>query len=206
MPFDGTIMALDVSSVATAMCFGKPGERPVFLHERLKREDDTTREAWGRATLWANKQVMFFKPDRLIIEAGIARLGGKSNIGTIILLQQLIGIIGGIAQARGVMPVPPKGEDYQVAVSTVRARFLGNGRMSGEDAKPAAMRLCVALGWGPKTYDESDAGAVWYWACHQMRPDLVPPVAHLHAAIAAKQPIPARLERVTEPASQEAEF
>lgn len=193
MPFDGTIMALDVSSVATALCFGKPGEKPVFLHERLKKEDDTAREAWGRATLWANKQIMFFQPDRLVIEAGISRLGGKSNINTIILLQQLIAIVGGIACARGVMPVPPTGENYQVAVSTIRARFLGNGRMNGEDAKPAAHRLCRALGWDPETYDDSDAGAVWYWGCHQMRPDLVPPVKHLHAAVAAKGPIPPAL-------------
>lgn len=59
-------------------------------------------------------------------------------------------------------------------VGTVRRLFIGHGNLPRDEAKAAVMRRCRQLRWNPQNLDESDAGALWYWAMVQAYPTWQP--------------------------------
>ena len=186
MPFDGTIMALDISSRAMGVCEGRPGEKPRFETVRLKRPDDTAEDACAAAIGWAANRFLNFPPDRLVVERRVStfmpmkedeegKLRPTSNPATMELLVGLQLSIRGCAKRVGIRNVPGHGTDgYAVSVSTARKAFLGKGNLKSGDAKRAAMHVCRLLGWEPQNEDEADAACVWVWACQQLAPEKAP--------------------------------
>lgn len=59
-------------------------------------------------------------------------------------------------------------------VQSVRKVFIGQGNLPRDEAKAAVMARCRQLGWSPNNYDESDAGALWYWAMANTYPKWQP--------------------------------
>jgi hypothetical protein len=188
MAFDGTIMALDISSVAMGICEGRPGETPRFSTIRLKREDDSAADAFSNALRWAAQRFSNFAPDRLVVERRLPTMNAfreddegnlkpTTNPRTVHLLCGLSAIIVGAARNRGIRHVPGPNrsdDDYGVPVSTARKAFLGKGNYPSDEAKRLAFKVCQTLGWEPNTYDEADAACVWTWACQQLAPDKAP--------------------------------
>lgn len=213
MAFDGTIMALDISSRAMGICEGRPGEKPRFETVRLKRPDDTAEDAFAEAIAWAALRFRSFPPDRLVIERRLPTMNafrqdeeGKvrptTNPTTVYLLCGLSAIITGAARRIGIRNVPGHGVDgYGVAVSTARKAFIGKGNMKGEDAKRLAMQVSKTLGWEPTDLDQADAACVWSWACQQLAPDKAPGTHPLQL-----QALQARLGRGRERVAGEVEF
>jgi hypothetical protein len=187
MAFDGTIMALDISSKAMGVCEGRPGETPRFSTIRLKREDDTAEDAFSNALRWAAQRFSNFAPDRLVIERRLPTMNAfredeegnlkpTTNPTTVYLLCGLSAVIVGAARNRGIRNIPgPRGVDgYGVSVSTARKAFLGKGSYPSAEAKRLAFKVCQTLGWEPTTYDEADAACIWTWGCQQLAPDKAP--------------------------------
>ncbi|AWN47176.1 hypothetical protein DK419_13325 [Methylobacterium terrae] len=175
MAYTGIILFLDVAG-NTGVAEGRPGQTPRLYDARLRREDDDWEDTWGRAVGWIADRLYV---EREAVEAGDLRLvveapiftgkTGEKNAESELVTKCLWACITGFARARRVMV-------RRVAVSTVRAAFLGNGNLPGKVAKPLARDTCRALGWNPPSLDAADAGAGWWWASQQWAPDLTPPV------------------------------
>ncbi len=175
MAYTGIILALDLAS-NTGVAEGRPGSTPRLYDKRLRQEGDDYEDTWGRAIGWiadrlyAERDAVASGDLRVVVEAPIMTgMGGNTNADSLLVTKGLWSCCTGFARARGVML-------RRVAVSTVRAAFLGNGRLDGDTAKRQARDTCRALGWNPPSLDAADAGALWWWACSQWAPDLTPPV------------------------------
>ena len=132
---------------------------------------DGVANATGRAIVWLIDFLKAEHVDFAAIEAPIPEraLGGHSNAWSTAMKFALIGALSGILKAKSI-PVS------FANIQAVRKSFLGHGNLSGEIAKPETMRVCKAAGWSPSNYDESDAGAVWYFECLHRFPRLTQPV------------------------------
>lgn len=186
MTFTGVIIALDLAGNC-GIAEGCAGEKPLLSTERFTREGDGILDAPARgigfianrlaAERWIDGK-LYGRGEAM--EAGLVRLAIEEPIPTVArgaqafgATMRLIGAVGGFANRRDVMV-------RLVASQTVRARFLGKGNLRREEAKAEARRVCTALGWEPKSDDAADAGALWWFVCHQWAPDRVQPVRHLH--------------------------
>ena len=71
----------------------------------------------------------------------------------------MIAIVQVICEAAGIRYT-------EMAVSTARAKFVGNGRpgRNAAEAKEIVRHQCEVLGWKVANTDESDAACVWYAA------------------------------------------
>lgn len=164
------IMALDIASHAMGICEGKIGDVPTFSTQVFHVEGGTRYEIGAKAVNWIATRLQkpaidiggqWQRPDFIYIEAPLA--GGQKfhrSPDTAYLLGGLAMTIGAIASCKHI-PV------REGRVNTIRAHFIGNGNMPGEEAKRAVRKRCLQLGWEPKNNDESDAGALWHWACSQ---------------------------------------
>jgi hypothetical protein len=159
------ILALDVAS-RTGVCEGRAGETPIFYTKQFAKEGDEHEDVFAAALLWLVERLKVDLPDAVYIEAPLSPgVYGKTNAET---TTRLLGMWATLAAA-----VKVKGVRYRRAkVSTVRAAFIGHGRLEGAEAKRRAFDLCKALGWAPKNRDEADAGAIFWWASSQMAPKL----------------------------------
>lgn len=156
------ILALDVSSSRMGICEGRPGEAPVFGSVSFWREGQAHEDAYGRALEWAAVRFKSLAPERVVVEAPLA--GGRKfhhSPETAYLLGGLVAVIAATAWCRNI-------QYRQYRVNTVRAHFIGNGNLPGDQAKAAVMRRCHQLGWKPNNDDEGDAGALWDYACAQV--------------------------------------
>jgi hypothetical protein len=185
------ILALDVSKRCTGICYGRAGDAPRFMS--VRGNDMETVEAMLRLGKWLIEFTKVEKPDFLFLEAAVnpaAFMGsynhdkGKvemsSNPETTIALAKMAGTVEFVAGMKGIAT-------RLANVQTCRRAFIGSGNLKGEIAKPRVMAMCRALGWDPKNTDESDAGAVWYWATMQVSPRLYTPITPMmHAKVATE--------------------
>jgi len=170
-----TLIALDISAAWTGVADGNLGETPRFYSARFKRSEAENCDVWAEALQWWTSRLQLSRPDYLIAERRISMMlpkkDGEGNFRqttspkTVDLLGGLGGAILGTASLCRIGRIRnSKTSDYTVAVSTVRASFLGKGNLPGDIAKPAARRMCQLLGWSVANDDEADAGALWWWA------------------------------------------
>ena len=154
------IIALDIASTM-GIAEGVPGGKPRLYTVKLNRDADSPEDCFGRATLWIAERLTVSVPTAVWIEAPLAPGShwGRTNSETTLLLIGLWAAIAGVVRARG---VPCR----RATVASVRRHFLGegNGHMPGPEAKRAAFKRAVLLGWAPKNHDESDAAALWDYA------------------------------------------
>ncbi|MGY2052941.1 hypothetical protein [Methylobacterium sp. JK268] len=175
MSYSGIIMALDLAST-TGVGEGRPGETPRLYDVALRKEGDDYEDTWGRAVGWiadrlyVEREAVEAGEFRIVVEAPIMTgVGGRTNADALLVTKGLWSCITGFARARRVMV-------RRVAVSTVRAAFLGNGQLPGDAAKRQARATCRALGWEPSNLDAADAGALWWWGCNLWAPGKAPSV------------------------------
>lgn len=173
MAYSGIILALDLAS-NTGVAEGRPGGVPHLYDADLRREGDDWEDTWSRAVGWIADRLYLERSAveasefRIIVEAPIfAGAQRAKNANSELVTKGLWACITGFARARGVMV-------HRVHVSTVRAQFLGNGKMPGEAAKREARRVCRALGWSPPSLDAADAGALWWYGCNLWAPQSAP--------------------------------
>lgn len=156
------IIALDIAEHNMGVAEGEVDTKPRLYSEKFWREGQTRYEAGSRILDWIANRLVASRPDRLVIEAPLQ--GGpkfQRSPETAYLLGGMAMIVGAVCHMKNV-------QFREARVNTVRAHFIGHGNMPGEQAKKAVRKRCEQLGWEPSNYDESDAAAVWHWACSQV--------------------------------------
>ena len=185
------ILAMDISKTRTGICEGRVGARPTFMS--ISGNDMSDTAAMMRLGNWLIARLRIDPPDWIYFEAQIslgAFMGeydedkGKvrmtSSPATTITLAKMIGIVEFIGGMKHMQMSEAK-------VQTVRKAFIGHGNLKGEVAKPRVMALSKALGWEPKNHDESDAGAVWFYAGTQVSPRHYTPITPMMQAKVATE-------------------
>lgn len=175
------ILALDVAG-KIGVCEYTVGSQPIF-YTKVPTSEFDDKGSWGiaerghRALNWIVDRMAVRDIDDVVIEANIQGLG-TTNSESIAVTLGLFSVISSV-----VMRHVKKGRCTLriVSVSTVRVHVLGrgNGHLKGTIAKPAVRSVLEAVGWNPKNYDESDAGALAHWCAKEvglgeMAPDLTP--------------------------------
>lgn len=173
------IVAFDISKTCTGICEGYPGDKPTF-HSLRNGEGVTARKAVKRLGDWIIDRSRLDHIDIIAIEAAIhpgawkgewdaekQKVVNKQDPMSGLILSKLVTIVEYIADKKDIPTVDAN-------VQTVRSKFLGHGRPS--EPKRRAMAMCRALGWEPNNQDQSDAGAVWWWACMTRAPRFYQPI------------------------------
>lgn len=167
MPFDGEILALDLSAKNTGIALGRPGEKPRLSSVSFAAPDDPY-EVAAKAMEWVSLRLKLSPPAWMVAEARIPTSWGGTNANTTLILDGLAMIMGGAAKLKS---IPWR----TASVSSVRTHFIGVGNLKGEVAKPLVVARCRDLGWEPPNRDAADAAAVWFWQVFQLRPELALP-------------------------------
>lgn len=165
--FDGVVWGLDVSSTRVGLCVGRVGCVPTFESFSAAGTDDQPEDRFKRAMRWAVDRTAIDKPDFAYIEAPLDLMVGKTNPATSLLLKGMYAVVGATIALRGASVRPAK-------VQTVRKFLLGHGNLRKDIAEPLIRQRLREWGWTPKNHDEADAGAVWAYGVHLLRPDLMP--------------------------------
>src|SRR5579863_5262291 len=134
------LIFLDIAS-QTGCADGEIGAVPRLYTQTFARAGDHRWDGAGRAALWMAQRLQVSRPVAVYIEAPGRAMSfrGKTSAGTLLLLNDLATGCAAVCKNFGV-PV------YEVSVNTVRAWFLGDGRMPGDQAKREAARIARALG------------------------------------------------------------
>jgi hypothetical protein len=140
---------------------------------------DAYADVVARAGLWLNDLTKAERFDRAVIEAPIPEqaLGHQTNAWSTMLKFELLGALKFVIRCRHI-------ELRFGNIQRVRKFVLGRGNVRSELAKPAVMQVCRALGWDPKNRDESDAGALFLWACNEVAPLKTPHLDPISLGIA----------------------
>lgn len=167
------IIGFDISGSSMGVCSGPVGSVPTFETHVLLRDGETRSETCGRLMGWWAERSQAIKAvhgdDSIAVYVEAPLPGGPKFHRN----PQVAYLLGGLACVVGAISFLREFKHREVSVQTVRAHFIGHGNMPGDDAKKAAKRRCHQLGWEPKNYDESDAGAVWHYGCAQQRPKAI---------------------------------
>ena len=100
---------------------------------------------------WLAEQIEFHKPDWVAYEAQIPQFDHKkSNHHTAVLIWGLIAMCEAETRRAG-LPC------WSYSVTDVKMHLTGDGSAP----KQLVFDCCKRLGWEPKNFDESDAGALW---------------------------------------------
>lgn len=182
-----SLLALDVSSVATGWAFGRPGDVPVSGVHRFASKGATPDEIWLAALRWMTDQMNVRNPDVVAIEAAIMTSSFAED-GRPKTNPQTQGILWGLqAVLRTVVKAKRPGAAKLVNVSSARKFFTGRGTYPRDQAKPAVKRRCIELGWltpDDATYDRCDALCIWAKAAG----DIAPGFAANFTALATARP------------------
>lgn len=167
MAFAGTVIALDISKTNTGIAEGRPGEVPRLSSRPFRKDHDGILSADRRALVFIAERLAL-EPDltdvRIAIEAPMQHVPpGQGNIKTTLQLYSLVMTVGAFAEERGCMVAihPP---------STIRKHFIQHGGLDSDAAKKAVRQRCRDLGWEPANFDQSDAAALWWFACREWAP------------------------------------
>jgi len=185
-------LGLDLSKTCSGICYGQVGLVPRFSSLRSAGADDEI--AVEKIGDWFIDFTKVNRVDAVYIEAGVSlgafigewdpakgKVRATSNPATGILLANMVSIITYLAKKKHILK-------RNANVQTLRKAFLGEARP--KDPKKRSKAMCEALGWSPSNTDEADAGAVWWFGCSQIAPNLVQPIPDL-----LKQTIKARFDR-----------
>lgn len=184
--FDGLIATWDVSARRTGIAFGRPGEKPKFQSVRFIREpNEHLFSVAQRVHEFGSDWFKVYQPKKVVIEAPIyAPARGEWNeeqkkfkLKSSPRANNLL-----IACAAGIAACAEPYKDtevFEANIRTVQKFFLGRGDFPSDEAKQRVFARCEMLGWNPDNTDESDAGAIWAWMVHQVRPDVAPRVEPL---------------------------
>lgn len=143
--------------------YGFPGDEPQYGSHRFAPPGCALGPYLAKFADWFDALVAINQPRLIVYEATI-HTDGETAIETARKLMGIAGRAEEIAHRRGI-----RVEDY--GSSTVCKWFTGNGSHGGgEKKKQAVMRACVALNWKPDDYDQSDALALWSYACSIFAP------------------------------------
>lgn len=157
---DGGIFALDLASVA-GLSYGYPGEEPVCRSHRFSTPGVSLGRYVAEYVDWLIPNLVVYSPQAIAYEATILTQGNTS----IDTARKLMGIAARteeVAFRRGIKVV-------SYPSSTVSKWFCGYGG-AGDRKKKAVYDACRTLGWTPQNFDESDALALWAYACHELAP------------------------------------
>lgn len=166
----GAILAID-QNTKSGIANGVPGEAP-RLHTENFRHDvtDEPEDLFERAVAYFADRFRHDPPGLVVIERVVppSAAQGNTNHNTTIVTLGIYAIITGIVRCKS---IPLR----TVSVSTWRKAFLGRGNLKGDVAKRQAVRLCDRLGWGPPPdHNAAEAAGIWFWACTQFAPHVVP--------------------------------
>ena len=161
------VAAFDVASTS-GICWGRPGETPLFETVKFTRDGDDDLDPSWRAMTWAIRWIKEHQPDKLFIEQPLpaGSRGGRTSPEAIVRLNGLYHCIGAVAKAKRILVRP-------VNLQTARKLFIGSGNLPGEQTKRMVLERCEELGWRPQNNDEGDAGCVWFYACHMLQPGIM---------------------------------
>lgn len=160
------VLGLDISKSRTGICWGRVGQTPQFAS--VVGSDHDIDAASFRLLKWVSEFARLESVDVAFIEAQILGFGNdvqklRQQVPTMLAIRDMMRAARLALYGRSV-PI------REVSSTTARVSFIGNGKLKSEPAKKAAMSMCKALGWEPSNYDESDAGAVWFHGCLQVKP------------------------------------
>ena len=167
MSYTGTVIALDISKSNTGISEGRPGETPRLSSLPFRKDHDGILSADRRALKWIAMRLSVERDltmVRVAIEAPMQHVPpGQGNIKTTLQLYSLVMTVGAFAEERGCMVAihPP---------TTIRKHFIQAGNLKSDDAKRAVRQRCLDLGWEPENFDQSDAAALWWFACREWAP------------------------------------
>jgi len=169
------ILHLDAAT-RTGFAYGPAGQKPISGSFRCAAPDASQGAVFAGAMRWITTFHASHPIDVLGIEASAAgsNVAGKTTLRTSEILNGLPACFIGMAFLLGIY------EAKRVAVSSIRAHFIGAGNLKGEIAKPRVLEKCRALGWIDKgdqdqSFDRSDALAgwsycEWFYAAKQSQP------------------------------------
>lgn len=168
-----SVLALDVSSVATGWAFGRVGSKPITGVQRFAPKGSLDDEIWFAAMKWMTKQMNDLDPDVVAIEAAIMTSsfdeGGRPQTNP-----HTQGLLWGLqAVIRTVVKAKRPGVAKLIHVGSARKLFTGKGNYPKGQAKPAVRRRALELGWltlETVTEDKADACCIWAKACADIDP------------------------------------
>lgn len=153
------LVAFDLAST-TGVAIGDTGDRPYCHTERMGTPGAPHGQRFTQMLRMTKRLIQQHAPDAVAIEMPIAGgvKGGQERV------QLAMGYRAQVAVACHIAGIP----FHEFTVQSIRKHFIGQGRLSGKQAKAEVMRRCKALGWHTENDNESDAAAVWEYARGQL--------------------------------------
>ena len=192
------LWSFDLSASRTGVCFGRVGAKPSFASIE-RREDDDLRRVTARLWVYMNDLRRIERPDAIIVEKPLTHgfeaqvdfdartVKQRRGIIAAMTLKSLFDHVGTFAE---LISVP----FYDVAPSTARKAFLGDGRLPRKAAKLRARAMCSVLSWPAENDDEADAGCAFHWGETKVAPQratVIHPGLWMRAATLAANRAPA---------------
>jgi hypothetical protein len=160
------VLALDVATTL-GWCRGIVGSVPTLGTMSFKAARE--RDVYGLALTWFSDFLRPEpRPDLVILESmlSITAMNGQSQRVTWLRLAGLRTLAIGVAHARNIPEIA------EATVQDIRGHFIGDRNMRSKQAKRTVMERCHRLGWDAKNDNESDAAALWSYACSLIDPRL----------------------------------
>lgn len=167
------ILAFDPAT-KTGVAVGRPGERPVLTIETFGGSGSTHGAKFVQALITVRRLIDAHKPDAIALEAALAA-GGGGAFDRNALAMGFRACILMAAYERNI-------KVREIAVSTIRKHFIGNGKLARAKAKAETQRRCRDLKWAYHDDNDADAAAVWDTACALWRLETTQPSRGLFGA------------------------
>lgn len=149
------IVALDLATT-TGVAIGAAHDGPLCHTERLGKAGEHHGARFSEVMFLTKRLIAQHKPDLVAIEAPVVT-GAKGDANRALLAMGLRGCVMGVCTFKGVSC-----QDFNVL--SIRAHFLGNGRIKRAEAKAMTIERCRTLGWHVANDNEADAAALWDYA------------------------------------------
>lgn len=182
------LLALDQSTV-TGWAYCRPGEEPVWGHQRMGRPETWEGKAFHNFRKFLYGLLDHWGPECLVFEAPFVPRPDRSGAAKPMNAQTLRKAFGWVAHLTQV--AEERGIERCEEVQSIEFTkfFTGIGRFPGETSadrtyhkKSAVVAACKARGWDA-THDEADALAMLMFAEYRLYPE-----ASLGRRIVLKQP------------------
>lgn len=159
------ILAIDLATVA-GIARGKVGAEPIAETITFAKAGARDDAVFAAALKWASAYLKADIPDLIIIEQMLPpqAMSGRTSRAVRDRLAGLHAVIRGVAYLRGC---------HQISTATVgdiRAHFIGERSFRRDEAKAAVFERCQKLGWNCEDENQSDALALWSYACALIDP------------------------------------
>jgi Holliday junction resolvasome RuvABC endonuclease subunit len=163
------LIGIDASTVATGFAFGgvKDGRPKNGVWKGLGASDLVFDRTLASMSESLSLLIRATRAERVCIEAPLLVNDSQHGAHVTMALIQLTGALRSAAYRAGA-------QVKLVAVSTVRAHFIGAGHLGSKEAKAAVQRRCDQLGWSYVDDNAADANAVWCWGMSTFYPAWAP--------------------------------